>query len=97
MVIDLIGGTDYSKIINPECSNYSKVPINSLNVNINLDIEPTPILRINVGPEHISYSEFIKEGYSNLINEPSEIPNSIIEAKDVVITPLNVVVRILIT
>lgn len=63
--------------------------INSLNVNINLDIEPIPVLRIKVSPEHISYSEFVKEGYSNLKHVPSEIPNSIIEAKDIIITPLN--------
>lgn len=46
-----------------------------------------PVLRINVGPENISYSEFVKEGFSKLRNEPSEILNSAIEAKDITITP----------
>lgn len=46
-----------------------------------------PVLRINVGPENISYSEFVKEGFFRLRNEPSEIPNSIIEAKDITVTP----------
>ncbi|XP_026805197.1 acylglycerol kinase, mitochondrial-like [Rhopalosiphum maidis] len=81
------GGTDYSKIINPECSNYSKVPIKTFNVNINLDVNQTPVLKINVGPENISYSEFVKEGYLKLRNENSKIQNSIIEAKDVTVTP----------
>ncbi|CAI6343662.1 unnamed protein product [Macrosiphum euphorbiae] len=81
------GGTDYSKINNPECSNYSKVPIRTFNVNINLDVKQTPVLRINVGPENISYSEFVKEGYLKFRDENSKIPNSVIEAKDVTVTP----------
>lgn len=85
----ITGGVDYSKIINPECSNYSKMSIKTLNVNINLDIEQRPVLKIEVSPEHISYSDFVKEGYSKLKNEPSEIQNSTIEAKDVVVTPNN--------
>jgi len=47
------------------------------------------MLKINVGPEHISYTEFIKEGYSKFRNEPSEIKNVTIEAKDVIVTPHN--------
>jgi len=85
----ITGGKDYSKIINPECSNYSKMSIKTLNVNINLDTEQTPILKIDVSPEHISYTEFLKEGYSKLTNEPSEIQNSTIKAKDVIVTPNN--------
>uniref|UniRef100_A0A2H8TEM6 Acylglycerol kinase, mitochondrial n=1 Tax=Melanaphis sacchari TaxID=742174 RepID=A0A2H8TEM6_9HEMI len=80
-------GTDYSKIINPECSNYSKVPIKTFNVDINLDIKEAPVLRINVGPENISYSEFVKEGYLKFRDENSKIQNSTIEAKDVIVTP----------
>lgn len=83
----ITGGTDYSKIINPECSNYLKIPIRTFNVNINLDVKQTPVLRINVGPENISYTEFVKEGYLKFRDENSEIQNSIIEAKDVIVTP----------
>jgi len=83
----ITGGTDYSKIINPECSSYSKVPIRTFNVNINLDVKQTPVLRINVGPENISYSEFVKEGYLKFRDENSKIQNSVIEAKDVTVTP----------
>lgn len=85
----ITGSIDYSKIINPECSNYLKIPVRTLNVNINLDMEQAPFLRINIGPQHISYTEFVKEGYSKLMDEPSEITNSIIEAKDVIVMPLN--------
>lgn len=85
----ILGYVDYSKIINPECSNNSKMPIKTLNVDINLDIGQTPLLRINVGPPHISYVDFLKEGYSKFRNRPSEIQNSIIEAKDVTLTPHN--------
>lgn len=87
MFIVITGGTDYSKIINLECSNYSKVPIRTFNVNINLDVKQTPVLRINVGPENISYSEFVKEGYLKFRDENSKIQNSVIEAKDVTVTP----------
>lgn len=58
-------------------------------MNINLDTEQTPVIKINLGPENISYSEFVKEGYSKLRDEPSEIQNSIIEAKSIIITPQN--------
>lgn len=87
------GGVNYAKIINPNCSNYSKVPIKALNVNISLDLEQTPILKVNISPEHISYPEFLKEGYSKLNDNASQIQNSTIEAKDVIITPLNDEVR----
>lgn len=89
MFINLTGGIDYSKIVNPECSICTKAPIKTSNININLDTKPTPVLKINLGPENISYTEFIKEGYSKLRNEPSEIQNSIIEAKNIIITPQN--------
>jgi len=85
----IIGSIDYSKIVNPECANYLKVPIKTLNVNINLDVEQTPVLKINVGPEHMSYTTFLKEGYAKLRNEPSEIQNSTITAKDVLVAPNN--------
>lgn len=85
----ITGGIDYSKIVNPECNIYTKTPIKTSNVNINLDTEQTPVLKINLGPEHISYSEFIKEGYSKLRDEPSKIQNSIIEAKSITIKPQN--------
>lgn len=52
-------------------------------------MEQTPFLRVNVGPEHISYSEFVKEGYTKLMDEPSEIKNSIIDAKDLILLPHN--------
>lgn len=63
------------------------MPIKTLNVDINLDIGQTPLLRINVGPQNISYVDFLKEGYSKFRNRPSAIQNSIIEAKDVTLTP----------
>jgi len=85
----ITGGINYAKIDNPNCSNYSKHPIKTLNVNISLDLKEPPKLKINVGPRHISYTEFVKEGYLSLKNEPSEIQNSSIEAKDVTVTPLN--------
>lgn len=88
-IYPILGYTDYSKIINPECSNYSKMPIKTLDVNINLDIGQTPVLRINIGPQNISYANFIKEGYSKFKNRPSEIPYSFIEAKEITITPQN--------
>lgn len=65
------------------------MPIRTLNINIELDAENTPVLKINVGPEHISYSDFVKEGYLKIRNEPSNIKNSIIEVKDVIVTPNN--------
>lgn len=86
----MTGGVDYSKITNLECSNYSKVPINTLNINIDLDAEDKPILRINVAPQQLSYAEFIKSGYMKFRGEPSEIQNSVIEAKDVTVTPHNI-------
>jgi len=45
------------------------------------------VLRINVGPENISYTKFVKEGYLKFRDENSEIQSSIIEAKDVTVTP----------
>lgn len=90
LFIDVMtGGVNYAKIINPNCSNYSKVPIKTSNVNICLDMEQLPILKINISPEHISYSEFVKEGFLKLRNETSVLQNSTIEAKDIVLTPLN--------
>lgn len=83
------GGIDYSKIINPECGNFSKMPIKTVNVNIKLNVQQTPFLTINVGPDQISYSEFVKEGYSKMNNNPGEIHNTSIEAKDIIITPQN--------
>jgi len=83
----ITGGTNYSKVINPECNHFSKIPIRTFNVNINLDTKQTPVLRINIGPENISYSEYVKEGYLTFKNKNSEIQNSIIEAKDVTLTP----------
>lgn len=83
------GGINYAKIDNPDCSSYSKLPIKTHNVNISLDVKEPPKLKINVGPKHVSYSEFVKEGYLSLKNKPSEIQNSSIEAKDVTVTPLN--------
>lgn len=65
------------------------MPIRTLNVNIDLDAKKTPVLKISVGPEHISYSEFVKEGYLKVKDEPSNIKNSIIEAKDLILTPKN--------
>lgn len=82
-----IGGIDYSKIINPECGIFSKVPIKTINVNIKLNVQQTPFLKVHFGPDQISYSEFVKEGYSKIKNNPSEIPNSTIEAKDIIVTP----------
>lgn len=66
------------------------MPIKTLNVDINLDIDKTPVLRINIGPQHISYADFLKEGYSKFRNKSSEIKNSIIEAKDVTLMPHNI-------
>lgn len=83
------GGINYAKIDNPECSNYSKLSIKTMNVNISLDLKEPPALKINFGPNHISYAEFVKEGYSSLRNVPSEIQNSSLTAKDVTVTPLN--------
>jgi hypothetical protein len=85
----ITGGIDYSKIINPDCNSYTNASIKTSNVNINLDTEQTPVLKINLGPENITYSEFIKEGYSKLRDEPSKIQNSIIEAKSITIRPQN--------
>lgn len=84
----ITGGINYAKIDNPKCKDYSKMPIKTLNVDISLDIQQTPLLKINIGPEHISYTEFVKEGYLKFTKELSEIRNSTIEVKDVTVTPL---------
>lgn len=54
-----------------------------------MNAEKTPVLKINVAPEHISYFEFVKEGYLKTRDKPGSIKNSIIEAKDVIVTPNN--------
>ncbi|XP_050441791.1 acylglycerol kinase, mitochondrial isoform X2 [Adelges cooleyi] len=80
-------GVDYSKVINTECNKYTKMSIKSLNVNINLDMEHSPALKISIGPEELSYVDFVKEGYLKLKGEPSQVQNSIVEAKEIILSP----------
>lgn len=63
--------------------------INTLNVNISLDVEHAPFLKINLDPQQLSYTEFVKAGYSKFMNEPITVQNLIIKAKDVIVTPHN--------
>ncbi|XP_050543355.1 acylglycerol kinase, mitochondrial isoform X2 [Daktulosphaira vitifoliae] len=79
---------DYSKVINPECNIYEKQSIRSLNVSINLNVGPHPSLKINIGPEEILYSDFVKEGYQKFIGKSGGIINYLTkEAKEIILSP----------
>lgn len=85
----------YLQIINPGCSIIHEKNISTLdlalltsNANPNLEGNQTPKLTVEMGPEKVSYFDFVKNGFKIERGEPQEVKH-IIEAKMIVLNPKN--------
>ncbi|XP_036147827.1 acylglycerol kinase, mitochondrial isoform X2 [Monomorium pharaonis] len=80
---------DYSKVVNKDCGKFYEMFISTTELCIktkNLPIQSTPSLKVNLGPENISYTAFVEKGWKR--EKDNELPiDSILEARDIELHP----------
>ncbi|XP_046610154.1 acylglycerol kinase, mitochondrial [Neodiprion virginianus] len=83
---------DYSKVINEKCGSLHEIPIVTTELKMitsNLD-SPTdhsvPAIKVHLGPETVSYLDFVKEGWKRADGHKT-VNKQTIEAKDIELRP----------
>ncbi|XP_011300465.1 acylglycerol kinase, mitochondrial [Fopius arisanus] len=83
---------DYSKVQNDKCGQYNEIPINATEISLitsnvkNPVKEGPPSVKLHLGPEYVSYTDFVSEGWRRIKGEKTLI-NKIVEAKDIELLP----------
>lgn len=89
---------DYSKVTNDTCGTYHEIPIVTTEFEITTsNVEPAssdapPSIKIRLGPEKVSYLDFVKEGWRRADGIKTGIEETI-EAKDIELRPRESVLK----
>ncbi|KAH0950761.1 hypothetical protein HN011_005621 [Eciton burchellii] len=83
---------DYSKVTNEDCDKLHEISISTTELCIktenmkNVPVQSTPLLKVALGPENISYTTFVEKGWKQEMSD--ELPvNSILDAKCIQLYP----------
>ncbi|XP_063975455.1 acylglycerol kinase, mitochondrial isoform X2 [Diachasmimorpha longicaudata] len=83
---------DYRSVKNDKCGQYNEIPISATELSLitsnvkNPVKEGPPSVKLHLGPEYVSYTDFVAEGWRRIKGEKTLI-NKTVEAKDIELLP----------
>ncbi|XP_043269650.1 acylglycerol kinase, mitochondrial [Venturia canescens] len=86
-------GPDYSKIVNDKCGELHELPISATELHLttdnieNVDPHTPPSIKLQLGPETISYTDFIAEGWRRVRGDNKPTLNEALRAKQIELIP----------